>query len=171
LSVIQFIGLIKLVMLIRFVGQNGLVGFIRLGLVSFFGFGLIELVKLIGLVDPSGIISLIGHNGLIGFIGLGLVGFIGLGLVSLVGLIGHSSLVGPTSFNGISGLIGQISLVDSSASLNHWLINLIGVIGFGPSARLPRQPQRPCWLVRESASTASSAYCLIGCFAIISPQL
>ena len=151
MSVIQFIGLIKLVMLIRFVGQNGLVGFIRLDLVSFFGFGLIELVKLIGLVDPSGIISLIGHNGLIGFIGLGLVGFIGLGLVSLV--------------------IGQINLVNSSASLNHWLINLIGVIGFGPSARLPRQPQRPCWLVSESASTALSAYCLIGCFAIISPQL
>ena len=68
MSAILFVGLIELVKLIHFVGHNGLVGFIRLGLVSFFGFGLIELVELTGLVDPSGIISLIGHNGLVGFI-------------------------------------------------------------------------------------------------------
>ena len=141
MSAIPFVGLIKLVKLIHFVGHNGLVGFIRLGLVSLIGFGLIELVELIGLVGPSGIISLIGYNGLISFIGIG--------LVSIVGLIGHISLVGPISFNGISGLIGQISLVslsglsgisgligqinlvDSSASSNHWLTSLIGVIGFG----------------------------------------
>jgi len=117
------------------------VGFIRLGLVSLIGFGLIELVELIGLVGPSGIISLIGYNGL--------VSFIGLGLDSIVELIGHISLVGPISCNGISGLIGQISLislcglsgisgligqislVDLSAWSNHWLISFIGVIGFG----------------------------------------
>jgi hypothetical protein len=42
--------------------------------------------------------------------GLGLVGLIGLGRVSL---------------------IRQISLIDSSASSNHWSIGLIGVIGVG----------------------------------------
>jgi hypothetical protein len=159
LSAIPFVGLIELVKI--FVGHNGLVGFIRLGLVSLICFGLIKLVELIGLFGPSGIISLIGYNGLVGFIGLGLIGFIGLVLVSLVGLIGHISLVGPISFNGISGLIdqislvslsgisgisgliGQISLVVLSASSNHWLIGLIGVIGFG--------------LIGLSASSASAA--------------
>ncbi len=44
MSAIPFVGLIKLVKLIHFVGHNGLVGFIRLGLVSLNGFGIIELV-------------------------------------------------------------------------------------------------------------------------------
>ena len=83
---IPFVGLIELIKLIHFVGHSGLAGFIRLGLVSLIGFGLIKHVKLTGLFGPTGIISLIGYNGL--------VSFICLGLVSIAGLTGHISLVG-----------------------------------------------------------------------------
>jgi hypothetical protein len=76
-------------------------------------------VSLIGLIGFIGHIGLISHNGLFGF---------GLdkdhnGFVDIFSLAG-------IGFVGPNCLVSLISLIYSSASLNHWPISLIGIIGF-----------------------------------------
>ncbi len=119
----------------------------------------------------TGIGNLVGRVSLIGLVGL--VGSIGISFIGLVGLAGmphcprwphhQMSLVGQISLISISGLIGHnglvgiIGLIELSASSNYWPIGFISVIGLG--------------LIASSASTASLAHQLNGCFANISPQL
>ncbi len=136
ISLGSLIELIKLISLVGLVGLIGLIG--HIGLIvhnGLFGFGLVGHTGLVGLFSLNGL-GLIGINDHVGFIGLvGLVGLV-LGKISLVKLIGHISLVGLVGFSGISGcsLINSFSLIiliDKSATSNHWLISLIGLVGFG----------------------------------------
>ena len=99
-------------------------------------------------VSPIGIIvriiGLVGHNGLVGFIGLvGHNGFVGR--VNQNGLVGRNNLVDHIGLVSQNCIIGLINLADLP---NHWLIGLIGVIGFG--------------LIASSTSAASLARRLLG---------
>jgi hypothetical protein len=128
----------------RVIGRANLID--RISLVGSIGFsGISGLAGQISLVSLS---SFIGHVSFIdlgvSFIGLSIVGFIGLSLVSLGGLIGHFSL---------SDIIGQVSLINLSASSNHWPIGLISVIGVS--------------LIASSASAASLARRLISFVGLI----
>ncbi len=113
------------------------------------------------LTDHIGI-NFIGHDGFIGninlrvsFIDLGFVGFVSLGLSSLGGLIDYISLV--------SRCI--ISLIKSATLSNHWLIGLIGIIGFGLiassasadlSAHRPHRPHNFAAATRQACNFAAA---------------
>jgi hypothetical protein len=93
-----------------------------------------------GVKDDDNAVSqqlfVIGKTGFVGFDGqIGYVGYNGLvgrnNHINHIGLINHKRLTSIAGFVSVVSRNSIISLINLAALLNHWLIGLISVIGFG----------------------------------------
>jgi hypothetical protein len=133
-SVSLLVSKISIICLVDLSCIIGLVGLI--GIVSH-----VDPISQIGLAGPIGfsdISSLVGQISLLSLSGLsGISSLIGqISLVDFICLAGHNCIIDHIGLNGFSLINGVslISLIDTSATLNHrliGLISLIGSIGFG----------------------------------------